>query len=132
MPTELTQWAMQLRDHVSGFPYGQTWTMQYQGQTVTARKDYHTFTWRPGVGLVTGICIPGITLYQSNAPGLIGQNIGDPLVNPDGTEAVYGADTLPAPQKTDWPLVIASGAAIAATVAAFVLAIKLAGRPRLP
>jgi hypothetical protein len=120
---------MDLRDHVSGFPYGQTWVTTYQGQRVTARKDYHTWTWRNGT-LVTGLCIPGITLYQANAPGIIGQNIGDPLANPDGTEAVYGADDVPPPASTNWPLVIGSGIAAAAVVALFALAIRSAGRAK--
>ena len=46
---------------------------------------------------------------------------------PDPTLAVYDQP----PSTTNWPLVAVSGVAIVATVAAFVLAIKVAGRPRL-
>ncbi len=84
---------MELRDHVASFPYGQTWSMTYSDGTVVARKDHHTFTWRPGQGLVTGICIPGITLYSQSSSVGGAEDSGDPLATPDGTEAVYGADS---------------------------------------
>ena len=119
VPTQLTQWAMGLRDHIAPFPYGQTWSMPYNGATVIARKDHHQWTYRGGQ-IVTGICIPGITLY-SQIPGGAGamQNAGDPLANPDGTEAVYGADDVPAIQTTDWPVVVACGAVLVTLVGAF-------------
>jgi hypothetical protein len=96
VPAELTQWAMNLRDTVAQFPYGQIWTMSYQGAQVAARKDYHTWTWRNGA-LVTGICIPGITLYSALPTGqsVADPSPGDPLANPDGTEAVFGANLSP-------------------------------------
>jgi hypothetical protein len=70
VPTELTQWAIDLLRTVNRYDYGTTWTMPFQGMTVLARKDHHTWTWRGGQ-LVTGICIPGITLYTP-APAAAG------------------------------------------------------------
>jgi len=134
VPTELVQWAISLRDHVSGFPYGQTWTMQYtdptgKTQTVTARKDYHTWTYRGGQ-LVQGICIPGITLYQAKPTGVVGANYGDPLGGtPDGTEAVYGAD-VPGP-GVNWKLVAVSAGAGALVVGLFWAAVHFMPGKRL-
>jgi hypothetical protein len=124
VPTPLTQWAMGLRDHVSGFPYGQTWTLDYGGQTVLARKDYHTWTYRNGT-LVTGLCIPGITLYEPLGQGMHADMPGDALA-PDPSLALYGADDVPPPSATNWPLVVASGAAIGVVSALFILAIRRA------
>jgi hypothetical protein len=75
VPTELTQWAIDLLRHVNQYAYGTTWTMAYGGASVLARKDHHTWTWRGGV-LVTGICIPGITLY-TQAPAATGASASD-------------------------------------------------------
>jgi hypothetical protein len=83
VPTELTQWAIDLLRHVNAYAYGTTWTLVYQGQNVLARKDHHTWTWRGGV-LVTGICIPGITLYTS-APATVSAAT-------DGTSAMFSSD----------------------------------------
>ena len=81
--------------------------------------------------LVSNICIPGCSLLVPVAAGTqgIGATEQDGLASPDPTAAVYGVD--PAGRQTNWPLVAVSGVAIVATVAAFVLAIKVAGRPRL-
>lgn len=128
VPTPLTQWAMDLRDKVRGYPYGQTWTLAYGGQVVVARKDYHTWTYQNG-GLRTGICIPGITLYSPTPPttgtGMLAHTLGDTpdTVQPDPSLGVYGA-----PETTDWKLVGASAVAIVAVGALFALAIRNAGR----
>lgn len=124
VPTELTQWAMDLRDHVSGFPYGQTWTLPSNGQTVLARKDHHTWTWRGGQ-LVTGLCIPGITLYAPASPTVAKAilSAGDPLAGPpDPTAAVFGAEEV---QTTDWGLVAVSGLAIVGVLTGFWAALRL-------
>lgn len=64
VPAELSNWAVDIRDHEIGkVPYWSTWSKDYNGVTVLARKDYHTWTYINGQ-LITGICIPGITLYQ--------------------------------------------------------------------
>jgi hypothetical protein len=130
----LVDWAISLRDHINGFPYGQTWTLDYNGQTVLARKDYHTWTWKNGV-LVNGICIPGITLYApdtplapavgTSGPHAVGIAAGDTpdTVTPTPDLAMYGA-----PSGPNWGLVAASGAAVAVVVGLFMLAMRSTGR----
>jgi hypothetical protein len=128
----LTQWAVDLRDHwMPKAAYGDTQILEYGGGLVLARKDHHTWTYKGGV-LVTGICIPGITLYKPTAaatnslsglPGL-GVAVVDTLETPDPSAAVYSVDV-----GTDWALVGACGAAIAAVTAAFLAGIKYAGSP---
>jgi|SRR5580692_6730836 hypothetical protein len=127
VPAPLTQWAMQLRDHIAGFPYGQTWTMAYGGQTVTARKDYHTWTYVNGE-LHQGICIPGVTLYRQAPLGQQTSTLedGDPLSIPDPSAAIFSAS-----QGVDWGLVLASGAAAVGVVTLFYLALKGAARAAL-
>ena len=119
---------MDLRDHINKYPYGQTWTMEYQGSTVTARKDYHSWTYRGGQ-LVTGICIPGITLFQPLA-NVVQASPSDALdsqaLTPDPSLAVYGADDVP--PGINWGLVLLSGAAAVLVVGGFVLMLRQAGR----
>lgn len=103
--------------------------MQYNGQTVLARKDHHGWTYKNGV-LVSGICIPGVTLYSPRPGAFVDVlNTGDPLANAnaDFAEALYDSANTPGP-SIDWPLVALSGGAIAAIVTGFVLALKHAGR----
>lgn len=118
---------MDLRDRVSGFPYGQTWSMTYGGQTVMARKDYHTWTYKNGT-LVQGICIPGITLYAaiptSTGTAAVAATADD-LSTPDPTAAAFGADDL---QATDWRLVATSVAVTGAILGLFWLALRNAGK----
>jgi hypothetical protein len=133
VPTALSQWAIDLRDHIASFPYGTVWTTTYSGELATARKDYHTWTYRKqpdgSVTLVTGICIPGITLYQPLATGVtpLVQPYVDPVGTPDPSIALYGVDPAAAKSSTDWPLVAVSGLAIVATVGLFALAVHHAG-----
>ena len=136
VPTPLTQFAIDIRDHINQYPYGQiASTTSYNGQTVAAFKSHHLWTFRKmpdgTTQLVSNICIPGCSLLVPVAAGTqgIGATEQDSLATPDPTAAVYGVD--PTGRQTNWPLVAVSGVAIVATVAAFVLAIKVAGRPRL-
>jgi hypothetical protein len=130
VPAPLETWAISLLRHVNLSPYGTTWTMEYAGQPVTARKDYHSWTHRNGV-LVTGICIPGITLYRATSSAFVDTALaeGDPLATPslDLAPALFDADDT-APATIDWPLVLLSGGAVAAVVTGFVFALRLAGR----
>jgi hypothetical protein len=48
------------------------------------------------------------------------------------TQSNVGTVQKPAPAGTDWGLVAIAGGAILLTIGAFVAALKLAGRPRLP
>lgn len=130
VPTELTQQAMDIRDHVRSYARGSfAKQMQYGGQTVGFWVSSHTWTWRNGV-LVTGLCIPGVSILVLPVTGGAGATPPPDLSTPDPTAAMYGADDVPV-QGTDWGLVAASAVAIVATATAFVLALKLAGRPRL-
>lgn len=128
-PPPLTQWAVDLRDHWMGKArYGDTQTLEYDGNLVLARKDHHTWTYKKGQ-LITGICIPGITLYKAtpaattSLSGLAAAASADTLEVPDPSAAVYSVDV-----GTDWGLVGACGAAIAVTVAAFLAGLRYAGR----
>ena len=101
VPPELVQWAIDLRDHIRSFPYGTVWTMSYGGQTVVARKDYHTWTYKGGQ-LLQGICIPGITLYEPIPPAVGASTpIGDP--------AMFGA-----PDDNGWWIAALAVGALAA------------------
>jgi hypothetical protein len=125
VPAPLVQWAVDLRDHINKFPYGQVWTLDYNGATVAARKDFHVWSYRNGK-LVTGLCIPGITLYAPKPAGVAATIQIDSLDVPDPSAAVFNST-----DTTDWRLVAVSGAAIVATVGLFLLAIRGAGRARL-
>jgi len=130
VPAPLTQWAMDLRDHISQYPRGTTWTIQYGGQTVMARSDSHSWTWRNGV-LVTGLCISGITLYRpaSQQAGLNAADATDPaLATPDPELALYSISATRAPEQTDWGLVLVCAAALATVSGGFVWGIRAAGR----
>jgi hypothetical protein len=130
VPPALTQWAMDLRDHVSSFPYGQVWTTSYNGEVATARKDHHTWTYRKAadgsVTLVTGICIPGITLYEPLPSGVTAPDPSD-LITPDPSYALYGVDAPP-PSSTNWGLVLGSAAALAGVIGLFLLARHYGGQ----
>ena len=129
VPTPLTQWAMDLRDHVNGFPYGNVWTTSYGGAQVAARKDHHTWTYKNGT-LVSGICIPGITLYREIIGAQAGEiGGGDPAsVSPDPTLAVYGADDVPAPAApaSSTGLIVVGAVAAVLGVTAIALAVRAA------
>jgi hypothetical protein len=128
VPQPLTDWAISIRDHIAAPPYGTTWSKDYGGQTVIARKDYHTWTNRGGQ-LVTGICLPGVTLYSPRAKnGLVGVSdpSGDPLAMPDAAMAIYNAEN--ADGGIAWGPVVGSGLALLVVVGGFVAAIKYAGR----
>jgi hypothetical protein len=129
VPKELTQWAMMLRDHVAAFPYGQEWTMRWMGTNVVARKDFHRWTYQGGQ-LVTGLCIPGITLYRPPPPahGLDAALVLDPATAvPDPQLAVFDVPLTP-PERPSWGLVAASVAAIGATAGLFWWGLYTAGR----
>lgn len=126
VPLELTQLAMDVRDHVRSYAYGTiARTVIYNGQTVGVFVSHHEWTYRGGQ-LITGICIPGCSLIVQT-----GGNVGgalDELSTPDPAAAVYGADdVLGPPQSTDWALVAGAAAAAALVVVAFFAAIHVTG-----
>jgi hypothetical protein len=109
--------------------YGDTVGLDLEGEGfVVARKDHHTWTYKNG-RLVTGLCIPGITLYKplltqalGGPPGM-GDVVSDSLTTPDPNVAAYTQD-----QGTNWGLVGWSALAASAVVAAFVAGIHFAGQ----
>lgn len=134
VPRPLSQWAIDQRDHWMGqVAYGETTGIDYvdpatgQSSFVVARKDHHTWTYKGGT-LLTGICIPGITLYQplltaalAGPPGVGAAT--DSLATPDPNVAAYTNEP-----GTNWGLVGISALAAAAVVGAFVAGIHFAGR----
>lgn len=129
VPAELGQFAVDALARISRVAYGSVAGMtEWQGVEVAAYKTHHTWTFRQGK-LVTGLCIPGLSLLvPRDAPVGVGAArvaVAD-LSTPDPSLAVYSAP----PEQTDWMLVAVSGVAIAATTAAFWLALQMAGRAR--
>jgi hypothetical protein len=133
VPKELESWAIELRDRwMPGANYGDTvgrWYTPADSHTqrmVIARKDHHTWTYHKS-GLVTGICIPGMTLYESLlTPALAGVAAVTTTSDddtPDPSAARYSQDL-----GTDWGLVGWTVAATAAVVTAFLVGLRAAGR----
>ena len=132
VPPPLVQIAVDARDHINRYPYGAFVTqVSYQGQTVGVFKSHHTWTNRGGQ-LVTGICIPGISLLvpagsTKGSPGVAAAPNVDALLTPDPNAALFGADGL---EATDWSLVVRSGLAAAAVVGLFWWGLQHAGSAR--
>lgn len=120
VPTELGLWAQRLLKVEGSVNYGYVWTTEYSGRPIAARKDHHTWTYRGG-HLITGICIPGITLYRPIVLGEAVQTV-DPTV-PDPDLAMYNEGA-----PTDWVAVGISGGAILGLALLFAAALKYAGR----
>jgi hypothetical protein len=113
---------MDLRDHVRSTPFNTTFSLVYGGQTVVARVDPHSWTFRDGQ-LVTGLCIKGITLYAPVAATGVGAVV-DSLDTPDPTAAVF--DEAP----INWGLVAVSAGATVLIIGAFVAALHFAAPNR--
>jgi hypothetical protein len=126
VPPELGQFAVDVLRRISGYPYGAVAEIiDWQRSQVAAFKSHHTWTYRRGQ-LVTGVCIPGISLLvpQNAAFGL---GAADDLTNPDPNLAIYTVDQAP-PLKTDWALVGVTAVAIVGVSTALALGLRLAGR----
>lgn len=132
-PTELAQWAVDLRDHwMTTANYGAVasrwWTDPATGtqQLVAARKDHHTWTYRGGK-LIKNICIPGITLYEAiptaALTGVPGMGAVDDLSTPDPNVAAFTREP-----GTDWSVVGWTFAAAATVVAGFSAGLHYAGK----
>ena len=85
----------------------------------------------PDGTLLTGLCWKGITLYKPLLPAWAPRTRMPRHRHRDADPTLAVYDQSP-PSGTNWPLFLVSGVAITATIAAFILAIKLAGKPRLP
>lgn len=103
VPKVLTDWAIGLRNHIASYPFGQTWTTEYNGQTVVARCDCHSWTYRNGQ-LLTGLHIKDITLYSPLPATLVDspQPQGDPLATPDPSLAAALFNPPPAGVVSPW------------------------------
>jgi hypothetical protein len=131
VPEEISNWAKYLlNNELPRAPYGTTWGMTYSSegavsQPVVARRDHHSWTFRNGK-LITGICVPGITVFQPlSTIALASYNPAtDNLDAPDPTAAVFPSP----PEGPSWSLVAASAAAAGGVVLLFWLALKGAGR----
>jgi hypothetical protein len=130
VPQPLVDWAVFLRDfEMPKVNYGFVWSDWYgptgSQKLVSARKDYHSWTYRGGK-LVTDICIPGITLYDQ-IPTLAQTSydpMADTLDQPDPNAAVFSQED----RSIDWGLVLATGAAGVGVVTLFLLALRSAGK----
>lgn len=119
------------------YPMGAIVQENVGGQPVVARLECHFHP--PGGSIKPWGPHKGCTIYWPTAPitpGVVMPVTLDPMDAQLGQDPWVEAgtqwyDSSP-PTRTDWPLVIVSGVAILATAAAFMLALKLAGRPRLP
>jgi hypothetical protein len=127
VPPALTQWAIGLRNHIAAFPFGQTWTTDYDGETVLARCDCHEWTYRDGK-LITGLHIKGITLYAPTTKASLTDappNTGDPLATPSPLIADALFNPPPVGTVSPWALV-----GIAAAVGGTAAVAWLLTRPR--
>lgn len=100
VPTELTQIAMDVRDHVRSYKRGTiVQTLIYQGQTVGVFVSSHSWTYRRQPDgttvLVTGICIPGVSLLVQQDPNAPAAMLADDPSIPDPTAAMWGAEDVP-------------------------------------
>jgi hypothetical protein len=134
VPPQIVDNAIAIRDHVRQFyKKGSSviaQTMTYNGTLIGFLVNTHTWTWRNGK-LLTGLCIPGVSVLvrlPTPAEALTPTSSTNPLAIPDPNLATWTA----VPETTDWPLVGAGLTAIAATVTAFFLALKHAGRAQRP
>lgn len=123
VPPPLSQWAVDLLHQVRNYSFGQVFFLDYNGITYAARIDHHSWTYRNGK-LVTGLCIPGITLYEPTTGDALATATED-LTAPDPNAAVYSSDFS---TQTDWKLVGITAGVTVGLVTAFWLALKHAGR----
>lgn len=118
VPPALSVWAVKLLDGSSRWPFGQEWTMPLGSETVIARKDHHTWTYRGGK-LVHG-CFTGITLYR---PRKLGEGDGTAIDPNDPSSGVAQFTDA----GTDWAMVGLTGGFILGASLLFAWAIKHAG-----
>lgn len=125
VPPELVQLAIDVRNHIGQYAYGSiARTVPYAGGAVAAFKSHHTWTWRDGQ-LVTGLCIPGVSLLTQAAGGTVAAvPIVDSLDTPDPNAAVFAADGI------NWNLVAVSAGATVLVIGAFFAALHFAGPKR--
>ena len=99
VPKELVDFAIYVRNHIAKYPYGGVAeNYVFQGENVGAFVSHHTWTYKGG-RLVTGICIPGVSLVVAQSSplgtGIVVKSSGDDLSNPDPDIAAWLASTTP-------------------------------------
>lgn len=111
VPPELTRFAVEVRDRIGQYPYGRVVAaLPWQGGHVGAFKSHHTWTYRGGV-LITGICIPGVSLVVPVAATFGAMAPSAPatdLDTPDPDLAVFPAEPS---RAGPWVLALALAAA---------------------
>lgn len=116
VPSTLTAFAIADLRTEAQHPYGYKWTTSYDGQSVMAIKQHHTWTYSGGK-LVQGICIPGITLYRMKKVGI--SEVETDLSVPSQDVAWF--DNGP---PVDWQIVVGSGFALTGVIILFVIAMR--------
>ena len=129
VPPELTKFAMAVRDKINQYEYGkvaETTTLP-DGRIVGAFKSAHTWTYKKQpdgtTKLLTGICIPGISLViaqpQAGTPAMSGE--GGAFIAPHPNAVRFLANEVTS--KT--PVGVAVTAAVAVGVGALLLEVAL-------
>jgi hypothetical protein len=126
VPAPLETWAIRTLKDIGKVPYGYYgWTLpeeelqKYPAPPIL-RKDRHTWSHRNG-RLITGICIPGLTLYKPIAAKV---GAGETLILDPATASPSSGIAVFDPPVTDWGLVLTGGAAITLVTAGFLFVLK--------
>ena len=121
VPADLVAVAKSIRDHIHDYTRGAIVAqIVHQNETVGFFVSSHTWTYKNGQ-LVTGICIPGVSLLIQDSPNLASALPPDSLDQPDPNAAVWIAAPDPGPS---WPLVVAGAVAIGVTITAFLYVLR--------
>jgi hypothetical protein len=116
VPHDLAQFAIRDLQDAAIHPYGYEWQTVYNGEQVIAIKQHHTWTYHGG-RLVTGICIPGITLYRQKKIGIEETAVDTTVPNSD---IAWFDDGAP----VDWVIVTGYAFALVAVWCLFLLALR--------
>ena len=137
VPVPLQQFAVDVLSKVRSYPRGSiAKVITYGDQTVAAFVSSHSWSYRNGK-LVTGLCIPGVSLLIMTTPssGLAFSDAqqkwelgatADDLSTPDPTAAVYSVDAPP--EVTDWRLITTTAVITVGVVGLFLYGMRAAGR----
>jgi hypothetical protein len=118
VPSELTAFAVADLKTQASHPYGYEWMTTYNGEQVMAIKQHHTWTYFGGK-LVTGVCIPGITLYRPEKIAITGFENDLSTPNPDIAWFDNGVEPV-----GDLNLILGSALALIVVIALFIIALN--------
>jgi len=129
VPAPLTQAAMDVRDHIRQYERGTiARVVEYNGTTAAFFVSSHSWTYKRqpdgSMKLITGLCIPGVSLLSQATPVGANATADTPFPDPDPELAVYGADDVP--DETNWGLVVVGSFAIFTVTWAFVQGMRRA------